>query len=434
MANVIWIKNGHVIDPASRRDGIGDVFVADGVIVEKLFDDQKKNVRVIDASGLVVCPGFVDLHARLCQPGSTARETIQSGSHAAAAGGYTTVVCMPDTKPPADTVGTVQLIKEIADRTAIVRILPTGTITVGHLGEKLAPIGSLKQAGVIAVTDGIGGVQNNEIMRRALEYSSMFGLVILDHCQDSSMTQGAMMHEGVWSIRLGLRGFPRAAEEVVVASDIILAHLTGARLHLQHITSGNSVELIRRAKQQGIAVTAEVSANHLLLTDAALHDYNTNLKLAAPLREEEDRMELIKGLLDGTIDAIVTDHSPVTPTEKDCEFDYAPFGAIGLETALSVSLEALYHSKSVPLAQVVEKLTISPARVLELEAGTLAPKRPADITIFDPNEAWVPKADSFFSRSSNSPYLGRTLRGKVRTTLVGGKVVYENGRIVDESC
>lgn len=433
MNNILWIKNGHVLDPVSRRDEKGDVFAVDGVLVESLGAEQRKSARVIDASGLVVAPGFVDLHARLCEPGETARETIASGTRAAAAGGFTTVVCMPDTKPPVDNVGTVQLIKDITTRTALVRVLPTGTITVGHKGEKLAPIGSLKKAGVVAVTDGIGGVQNNEIMRRALEYASMFGLVVLDHCQDSSMTQGAVMHEGVWSVRLGLRGFPRAAEEIVVASDIILARLTGARLHLQHITSGHSVELIRHAKALGVPVTAEVAADHLLLTDAALHDYNTNAKLAAPLREEEDRAKLLAGVRDGTIDAIVSDHAPVTPTEKDCEFDYAPFGTIGLETALSVALEALHFGEGIPLSLVIEKLTSGPAKVLGLEAGTLLPGRAADITVFSPEEVWRPQAGGFFSKASNSPYLGRTLHGKARTTVVGGKVVFDNGRIVENT-
>ncbi len=430
----LWIKNGRVIDPIAKRDAVGDVFVAGGVFVEKLSDEQKKSARVIDAAGKVVAPGFVDLHAHLPEPGGTARETIRSGTRAAAAGGFTTVVCMPDTTPPADNVGTVQLIKDIAARTAVVRVLPTGTITIGHKGEKLAPIGSLKKAGVVAVTDGTGGVQNNEIMRRALEYSSMFGLVVFDHCQDSSMTQGAMMHEGTWSVRLGLRGFPRAAEEIVVASDILLARLTGARLHLQHLTSGNSVELVRRAKAQGVRVTAEVTADHLLLTDAMLHDYNTNLKLPAPLREDEDREELIKGLLDGTIDAVVSDHSPVTPTEKDCEFDYAPAGAIGFETALPVVLEALVRTRRASLPAVVEKLTLGPAGVLGLDAGTLLPGRSADIAVFSAEEKWTPKAGEFLSRSSNSAHLGRELCGKVAMTIVGGKVVFEDGKIEEPAC
>jgi dihydroorotase len=429
-SSILWIKNGRVIDPASKRDSIGDIFVADGFIIEPPAAARRRKARSIDAKGLVVAPGFVDLQTRFCEPGNKARETIESGTHAAAAGGFTTVVLMPDTSPPADNTGTVQLIKEIVEKTALVRVLPTGAITLGLKGEKLAPIGSLKNAGVVAVTDGIHGLQDNEIMRRALEYSTMFGLVVLDHCQDSSMTQGAVMHEGACSVRLGLRGFPAAAEEIVVASDILLSRLTGARLHLQHITSANSVTLIRMAKVQGIPVTAEVAADHLLLTDKELLGYDTNLKLSAPLREENDRLALIAGLRDGTIDAIVSDHSPVTPTEKDCEFDYAPFGATGLETALAVALTALTADTgddAIPL--VVEKLTSTPAQVLGLGAGTLATGEAADITLFSPNVIWTPKADSFLSLSHNNAHLGRPLKGRVHTTIVGGKIVFTDGKI-----
>ena len=432
MSSSLWIKNGRIIDPATNRDGAGDVFVSDGQFVPTLTAAQKREARIIDASGLVVAPGFVDLHTRFGEPGNTARETIASGSRAAAAGGYTTVVIMPDTTPPADNVGVVRLVREAAERSAVVRVLPAGTITIGLKGEKLAPIGSLKKAGVVAVTDTINGVQNNEIMRRALEYSAMFGLVVLDHCQDNSMTQGAVMHEGVWSVRLGLRSFPAAAEEIVAASDILLSMHTKARIHLQHITSANTVNLIRAAKAQNVPVTAEVTPEHLLLTDVALRDYDTNLKLAAPLREEKDRLALVVGLLDGTIDAIVSDHSPVSPTEKDREFDYAPFGAIGLEPAFAVALEALYHtSQPAALSLVVDKFTRSPARVLGLDAGTLAPKRPADIVLFSPDEEWTPQPDTFLSRSRNSAHIGRRLRGRIHRTFVGGREVFANGKILE---
>ncbi|MDR3228489.1 MAG: dihydroorotase [Puniceicoccales bacterium] len=325
-------------------------------------------------------------------------------------------------------------------------ILPTGTITLGRKGEKLAPIGSLKSAGAVAVTDGTtAGVQNTEIMRRALEYAAMFGLVVLDHCQDSSMTAGAVMHEGVWSVRLGLRGFPAAAEEIVVASDILLARLAHrellggkdenirVRIHLQHITSANSLRFIRDAKADGVPVTAEVSANHLLLTDDLLRGYDTNLKLAAPLRSETDRLALLAALRDGTLDAVVSDHTPVTPTEKDCEFDYAPFGSIGLETALAATITAFAQAtpEDIPLPLIVEKLTASPARVLGLDSGTLAVGKPADVVIFDPVEEWVPGETPFFSRSSNCALRGHKLRGRVKTTLVAGKIVFDNGQIFE---
>lgn len=430
MSSCLWIRNGRVIDPANKTDAVGDVFARDGVLVASLTDAEKSAAHTVDATGLVVAPGFVDLHAHLREPGGTARETIATGTRAAALGGFTTVVAMPDTQPPCDNAGTVQLMKDIASRDAVVRVLPTGTITLGHKGEKLAPIGTLKKAGVVAVTDTNSGVTNNEIMRRALEYSAMFDLVVLDHCQDSSMTDGAQMHEGARSLRLGLRGSPRAAEDIVAASDCVLARLTGARLHLQHLSSAGTVQNVRFAKQHGVRVTAEVSPQHLLLTDAAVETYDTNAKLNPPLREETDRRALIAGLLDGTIDAIASDHAPCTPTEKDCEFDYAPVGAIALETALAASLEALVHSGDAPLALLVEKLTAGPARVLALDAGTLTPGRPADITVFDPHAAWTVSADALVSKSRNTPFLGRTLRGRVIHTLVGGKPVVADGRLV----
>ncbi|MDR1498165.1 MAG: dihydroorotase [Puniceicoccales bacterium] len=426
----LWIKNGRVIDPESGRDAPGDVFVLDGVLADCLPPRAKREAVVIDAADLVVAPGFVDLHARLGEPGNTACETIASGSRAAAAGGFTSLVAMPNNAIPADNVGVVQLVKEIAAKTSLVRVFPAGAVTIGHKGEKLAPIGSLKKAGVVAVTDGSDGLQNNEMKRRTLEYASMFDLVVFDHCQDTSMTHGAVMHEGVWSVRLGLRGFPSAAEEIVVANDLLLARLTGARLHLQHISAAGSVAFIRHAKAHGVPITAEVAADHLLLTDEALRDYDTNFKLAAPLREETDRRALAEGLRDGTIDAIVSDHSPVTPTEKDREFDLAPFGAIALETAFPVALEALYHNRDAatggafPLSLVVDKFTRSPARVLGLDAGSLAIGKPADITLFSPDECWTPTADGFQSRSSNSAHIGRPLRGRTHMTIVGGKIVF----------
>lgn len=430
MSSCLWIRNGRVIDPANRRDAAGDVFVRDGFLAENLTDAEKAGATVVDAAGLVVAPGFVDLHAHLREPGGTARETIATGTRAAAAGGFTTVVCMPDTNPPADNAGTVQLIKDIAARDAVVRVLPAGTITLGYKGEKLAPIGTLKKAGVVAVTDTESGVSNNEIMRRSLEYAAMFDLVVFDHCQDTSMTEGARMHEGALSLRLGLRGWPRAAEDVVAASDCLLAQLTGSRIHLQHLSSAGAVETVRRAKARGVPVTAEVSPQHLLLTDAACATYDTNAKLNPPLREESDRQALLAGLADGTIDAIASDHAPVTPTEKDCEFDYAPAGAVSLETALGAALEALVYGAGAPLPLLVEKLTAGPARVLGLESGTLTPGRPADIVVFDPAAAWTVDAAKFHSKSRNTPLNGRTLRGRVLHTIVGGRVVVADGRVI----
>ena len=426
MAKILIIKNGRVIDPANGRDEArGNVFVADGLIVEKLSPAQEAEAETIDAAGKIVCPGFVDLNAHLYQPGKTSRETIASGTAAAAAGGFTTVVCTPDEKIVVDNAGTVRLVKELADKDALVHVLPAGNITTGGKGEALAPIGALKKAGCVAISDSTGGVANNEIMRRALEYSSMFDMPIFDHCQDTSMSCTGVMHEGEKSLRLGLRGMPRAAEDIVVASDTLLSRLTGARLHIQHVSSFRAVDMIRDAKKHDVKVSAEVSPNHLLLTDADIGDYDTNKKINPPLRAEKDRAALIAGLKDGTIDAIATDHSPRTPTEKDCEFDYAPFGVIGLETALAASLEALFRSGAMTLPQIIEKLTCSPARIIGIPAGTLTPGTIADITIFDPETEWTVEAEKLVSKSKNSPFLGRKLRGKICTTICRGNIVFQ---------
>lgn len=421
----ILIKNGTVIDPANAKNAVGDVAVAFGKIVSGLTPAQAAAARVIDAAGKIVAPGFVDLNAHIYQPGKTARETFASGTAAAAAGGWTTLVCTPDEKICIDNAGTVRLVKELVDADARVRVLPAGNITLGGKGESLAPVGALKKAGCVAITDSVGGLVNNEIMRCALDYSKMFDIAVFDHCQDSSMTASGVMHAGAESLHLGLRGLPRAAEDIVVSSDILLCEATGARLHLQHISSGRSVELIREAKKLGTKITAEVSPQHLLLTDKDVGDYDTNKKINPPLREESDRRALIAGLKDGTLDAVASDHSPRTPTEKDCEFDYAPFGVISLETALGVVLEALFHSGEMTLPQIVEKLTAAPAKILGIGVGTLSEGAPADIVIFDANEEWTPTADALVSNSKNCAVLGRRLRGRVCMTICGGKIVFE---------
>ena len=337
----LWIARARVIDPAAKRDAVGDLFVADGVIVPSLSAAAKKRAKKIDGKGLVACPGLVDIHVHFREPGQTHKETIATGSRAAAAGGFTTVVCMPNTVPPADNVGTIQFIKDAVKRDAVVKVLPTGCITVGMKGQALAPIGSLQRAGVVAITDDGDCVQSNELMRRALEYAKMFDLAVMDHCQDASMTQNAVMNEGIVSTRLGLRGWPHAAEDIIVARDVILSEYTGAHVHLQHISSKYSVDVIRRAKARGARVTAEATPHHLALTEEALGGYDTNFKMNPPLRTERDRRALIAGLRDGTLDCISTDHAPHTDYEKDKEFDYAPNGVLGLETALAVSLGVL---------------------------------------------------------------------------------------------
>ena len=425
----LWITNARIVDPAAGRDAPGDLFIAEGRIVAGLAADQRKAARKVDARGLVACPGLVDIHVHLREPGQTHKETIQTGSWAAAAGGFTTLVCMPNTSPVADTAGTIEYIHNAIERGAVVHVHPTGCITVGQKGEQLAPTGSLKRAGVVAITDDGHCVQNNEIMRRAVEDAKMFDLPILDHCQDEAMTQNAAMNEGVMSTRLGLRGWPHAAEDVIVARNVILSTYTGAHIHLQHLSSKYSVDIVRRAKGRGVRVTAEATPHHLALTDAALAGYDPNFKMNPPVRTEEDRRALVEGLRDGTIDCVATDHAPHTDYEKDKEFDYAPFGVIGLETALPVVLDVLLRQGGFSLTEVVALMTHKPARLLRLAGGTLAEGAVADVTLFDPDEKWLYDAKKGFSKSGNSPWQGRRLTGRVKTTIVSGRVVFDGEKI-----
>jgi dihydroorotase len=428
MSNIVWISKGRVIDPENNRDEEGDVYIFDGKIVNSLTDCQKQKAQWIDASGLVVSPGFVDLHVHLREPGQTHKEDIKTGSMAAAAGGFTSVVCMPNTSPPADNAGTIQQINDAIKRKAIVNVFPTGCISVGSKGERMTNFGSLKKAGIIAITDDGSCVQNNEIMRRALEYARMFNLCIMDHCQDFSLTCNSVMHEGEWSLRLGLNGWPSMAEEIIVGRNVVLSSYTDAHVHLQHISSAGSVAMIRSAKKCGVKITAEATPHHIYFTDAWLKDYNTFLKVNPPLRTEKDRLAIIDGLVDGTIDAIATDHAPHMDYEKDQEFDKASFGMIGLETALSVVLEVLYYTKKCDLSLIIDLLSRRPARILDLPKGSLSVGADADITIFDPKEVWIAMTEDFKSRSSNSPWIGSSLRGKVKKTIVSGKVVFEEDK------
>jgi dihydroorotase len=420
----LWIKKARVIDPASKRDKVGDIFVRDGKIVASLSAADKKRAKVIDARGLVAVPGLVDIHVHFREPGQTHKETIETGSRAAAAGGFTTVVCMPNTSPPADNAGTIQYIVDAARRGAIVKVLPTGCITVGMKGDTLSPIGSLKRAGVVAITDDGDCVQSNELMSRAVEYAKMFDLPVMDHCQDRSMTEGAVMNEGNVSIRLGLHGWPNAAEDVVVSRNVILSSYTGAHIHMQHISSAQSVDILRKAKADGVRVTAEATPHHIAFTDEALSTYDTNFKMNPPLRTEADRRAIIAGLKDGTLDCIATDHAPHTDYEKDKEFDFAPNGVLGLETALAVVLDVLVVQNKFKLAHAIDLMTRQPARVLGLAAGTLAVGSAADICLFDPAEKWTYDARAGHSKSANSPWSGRTLKGRVRTTIVDGRIVF----------
>ena len=427
--SLLWIKNGRVIDPAAKRDATGDIFIADGKFADSLSAAQKKRAKVIDAAGLVVCPGLVDIHVHFREPGQTHKETILTGAQAAAAGGFTTVVCMPNTSPVADSAGTIQLIKTAAAK-APVRVYPTGCITTGMKGQQLAPHGSLKNAGVVALTDDGLCIQSNDLMRRAVEYAKMFDLCVLDHCQDESMTQGAVMNEGAVSTRLGLKGWPNAAEDIIVARNIILSRYSGAHIHMQHISSAHSVELLRQAKKDGIRVTAEATPHHIALTDEALGTYDTHFKMNPPLRTEADRRAIIAGLRDGTLDCIGTDHAPHSPDEKDREFDFAPNGILGLETALPVCLDVLVKQNKFKLPFVIDLLTRRAADILRLPAGTLAAGANGDVCVFDPAATWTYDTHRGFSKSRNSPWHGQTLTGQVKATVVGGQTVYRDGKML----
>ncbi|MGJ8651738.1 MAG: dihydroorotase [Opitutaceae bacterium] len=429
MKQLLWITGGRIIDPANKRDAIGDLFAIDGKLVDSLTDEQKAEATKVDASGLVVAPGLVDIHVHFRYPGDTHKEDIRSGTSAAAAGGYTTVVCMPNTSPVCDNAGTVQRIIDKVERDAVINVYPTGCLTLGMKGESLAPTGQLKNAGVVAMTDDGGCVQSSEIMRRAVEYAKMFNLPIMDHCQDASLTKGAVMNEGEWSVRLGLRGWPKAAEDIIVARNVILAEITGAHIHMQHVSSAASVDILRRAKQRGVSVSGEASPHHIEFTEEKLADYDTGFKMNPPLRTQKDCDALIEGLCDGTLDCIATDHAPHTPTEKDCEFDYAPFGIIGLENALASTLGTLYHSQKLSLNEVIALMTHKGAEICNLDAGTLSNGAAADICLLDPDETWTVDAKQFFSKSRNCPWHGQTLKGKVKATYVAGKQVFDGQSI-----
>ena len=449
--NTLLLTGGKVIDPANDFDGVADVLLTEGKIAAVGPEAAKRapgDAERIDVRGLVVCPGLIDMHVHLREPGQTAKETISTGTEAAARGGFTSVVCMPNTSPAIDDAGTVALIHDLALEQGKVNVFIAGAITKGIAGEELAPIGSLKKAGVVAITDDGHCVQNNEIMRRALEYAKMFNLPVLDHCQDYSLVTDGVMHEGYWSTALGLRGWPSAGEEMMVARNILLAEATGARVHCQHVSAAGSVQLLRDARKRGVPVSGEACPHHFTLTDAAVAGsekfwsadgkgicgfedgnqarpswpaYDTNFKINPPVRSAVDREALLAGLADGTIEVLCSDHAPHCDYEKEVEFDYAPFGITGLETELALALMQLYHSRRLALAQVIAKFTLGPARLLGLAKGTLTPGADADVTVLDPEREWLFDKSAGASKSLNSPFGGWPLKGKAVLTIVGGK-------------
>lgn len=422
------IKGGRIIDPSQQLDRVADLLIEDGRVksIENPGDANftpASDCQVFDASGLIVAPGFIDLHVHLREPGEEYKETIASGTAAAVAGGFTSICAMPNTVPVNDNASVTRFIIAKAREAGLARVFPIGAITRGSKGEELAEMAEMKEAGAVAVSDDGHSVMNSQVMRHALEYACDRGLVVVDHCQDLHLAAGGVMHEGRYSTLLGLRGMSNSAEENHVARDIMLAELTGARVHIAHISTKGSVELVRRAKEKGLAVTSEVTPHHLALTDAAVVGFDTNTKMNPPLRSEEDRAALIEGVRDGTIDAIATDHAPHHSDEKMLEYDRAPSGVVGLETALGVVLTVLHHSAGVPLSRIVEMLTINPAKAFSLPAGRLAVGSAADVTIFDPQREWTVDPRSFKSKSRNTPFGGWQLRGRVTETLVTGQKV-----------
>lgn len=425
----LLIRGGRIIDPSQQVDAIGDLFISDGKIGwlnTEQTGSMPDNCLVVHARGMVVCPGFVDIHCHLRQPGFEEKETVARGTRAAARGGFTTVCCMPNTEPPIDTRATVEYVRSLAAIEGIIRVLPVGCITKGRAGSELADFGELSTSGAVAFSDDGSPVVNSSLMRRALERGRDLGLPIIDHCEDLTLSEGGLMNEGSVATRLGFKGIPVTAEEKMVARDIELAKSTGGRLHIAHVSTAGSVDLIRRAKEEGVTVTAEVTPHHLTLTEEMVTGHNTNAKVNPPLRTAEDIAALILGLKEGVLDVIATDHAPHTAGDKMCEFAQAAFGISGLETALG-SLMELVHQGKIDLGTLISKLTHEPASFLRrADLGTLKPGAPADVTLFDPEAEWMVNPDDFVSKGKNTPLAGHVLKGRVMVTIVQGALVYES--------
>ena len=428
----ILVQGGRIIDPADNRDGIFDLLIEEGRIssIEPKISSTQGS-RLINGSGMIVTPGLIDLHTHLREPGQEYKETIETGVAAAAAGGFTTICCMPNTVPVNDNVSVTELILDRARAIGSVHVLPVGAITKGSKGEELAEIGDLATGGCVAISDDGRPVMNGGIMRRAMEYAKIFDLPVIDHCEDLNLSGEGVMYEGRVSTLLGLRGIPAAAEEVMVARDIALAELTGGRLHIAHISTRGAVREVREAKRRGVKVTAETCPHYFTLTEERVMGFDTHAKMKPPLASREDLEEIRRGLADGTIDAIATDHAPHAPHEKELEFDRAPFGIIGLETALSLSL-LLVEEGVLTLPSLIRKFTVGPAGVLKRDIGRLSVGSPADITLIDPSAEWTVDASSFRSKSKNSPFIGWKMKGKVAATFVGGKEIFRDKEIMRE--
>ncbi|MGB7925990.1 MAG: dihydroorotase [Pyrinomonadaceae bacterium] len=425
----LLIANGYLIDPSQGLNSGHDLLIEDGRVAG-LVDRSAgvpEGAEVLDATGLVVAPGFIDLHTHLREPGQEYKETIESGAAAAVAGGWTSVCAMPNTDPVNDSAAVTRFIIEQAERAGLANVFPVGAITKGSAGTELAEMGEMKRGGIVAVSDDGRPVPSAGMMRRAMEYASGFDLTVVDHCEDRSLSANGSMHEGRWSLILGLRGMPAAAEETDAVRDCLLAQLTGARMHLAHVSTRGALEAVRRAKERGLQVTCEVAPHHWALTDEAVEEYDTNFKMNPPLRSRDHVEAIVEGLRDGTIDAIATDHAPHHADEKALEFDRAPFGITGLETAVGLALDRLVHEGIIDLQRLVELCSVNPARIFKLaERGTLRKGAWGDVTILDPDLSWTFEAARSKSKSRNTPFDGWTMRGAAVATVVAGRVVYRH--------
>ncbi len=420
----IVIRGGRVVDPSQGLDTVLDLRLAEGRIAELGENLDQGDGESIDAAGLIVSPGLIDLHVHLREPGFEHKETIASGAAAAAAGGFTTVVAMPNTDPPIDNPAAVGFVLAVGKRGGLTRVLPSGTITVGQKGEQLAEIGEMVQAGAVTITDDGHPVSRSSVMRLALEYAQSFDIPVSVHEEDLELSRGGAMNEGITSSRLGLTGIPNAAEDVMIARDLMLAELTGGRLHIQHVSTRGGVEMIRRAREKGVRVSAEATPHHFTLTDEAVEHYRTDAKMNPPLRSAADRDAVREGVRDGTLDVIATDHAPHHYDEKEQAFDDAPNGIVGLETALGLSVTELVDTRLIDLSTLIDRMSCTPARAFGLAGGTLAPGSIADVTVFSLDEEWTVRPEDFLSLSRNTPFAGRKLRGRPRVTIVDGFVVW----------
>ena len=423
------LKGGRVVDPAAGRDEVADVVISGGVIADA--SSVARDAEVVDVTGCVVAPGLVDLHTHVREPGREDEETIASASEAAAAGGYTAICTMPNTDPVADSAAIVEKVWALGREAGLVEVIPSGAISRSLKGEQMADLGEMSRsvAGVRLFTDDGHGVQDALLARRAMEYLVTFDAIYAEHCEVEALARGGHMHEGMRSFSLGLRGIPSIAEELMAARDIALARITGCRLHLLHVSTAGTVELIRAAKAEGLPVTAEATPHHFTLTDAALEDYDPNAKVNPPLRPESDRLAIVAALADGTIDAIATDHAPHAQEEKDQELSYAPPGLVGLETALALTVTELVGPGHLDLAGAIDRMSTAPARILGLadHGGPLEPGRPANVVVFDPAASWTIDPARFHSKSKNSPFGGRTVSGRVRHTFFNGRRTVHEG-------